>query len=89
MINVMADNVDDDICSYIGNSNSTSTANLKQIDSIQSNHQQQQKHHHPNHHHQNHHHHHHQQQLSDTEHINNVISNSSEVSKYTLPNTWE
>lgn len=60
----MADNVDNDVCSYIGKSNSTSTNNLKQIDLIQSNQQQQQ--------------HHEQQPLDDADHINSTIS--SEVS---------
>lgn len=41
MVNVMADNVDDDVCSYIGKSNSSSTNSLKQIDLTQSNQQQQ------------------------------------------------
>lgn len=71
----MADNVDDDICSYIGNSNSTSANSLKHIDLTQSNH----LHHHQHHHHRLQHHHH-EQQLSDAEHINNGIPISAEVS---------
>lgn len=67
MLNVMADNADDNVCSYIGKSNTSSTNSLKQVDLTQSNH----------------HHHHQpgkQQRLDDAEHINNTISITSEVS---------
>lgn len=79
MINVMADNVnDDDICSQIAKSNSTSINSLKQIDLTQSNHQQQHQHQqHP-----------HQHQLNDADHINNIISISSEVSSFSNKNFY-
>lgn len=73
--NVMADNVDNDVCSYIDKSNSTSTSSLKQIDLTQTNHQQHQ---------QQHRHHVHHQQLDDEDHINNPISNSADVSKLNI-----
>lgn len=82
----MADNVDEDVCSYIGKSNSSSVNSLKQIDLTQSNLQQQQQHHHSHHNH--HHQHHHQQQqqqqqlLDDAERINNSISITSDVSAH-------
>lgn len=75
MVNVMADYVDDNACSYICKSNASSTNSLKQIDLTQSNH---------------HRHHHHQQkqpqqqqqqrQHDDADHISNTISITSEVS---------
>lgn len=71
----MADNVDNDVCSYIGKSNSSSTNSLKQIDLTQSNQQQQlnqqQQHLH--------------QPLDDGDHINSTISISSEVSAHFIP----
>lgn len=40
MLNVMAENIDD-VCSFIGKSNSSNNINLKQIDLTQIHHQQQ------------------------------------------------
>lgn len=85
IVNVMADNVDEDVCSYNGKSNSSSANCLKQIDLIQSNQQQQHHHHEHSHHHPHHHqhrHHKHQHQLEDAEHINNAISITSNVSAH-------
>lgn len=67
----MAENGGNDVCNYIGKSNSSSVINSpKQIDLVKSNH------HHQHHHQQ----HHQQQQLDDVEHINNAISITSDVS---------
>lgn len=66
----MADNVNDDVGCYITKSNSSSFNSLKQIDLTQTNHQQQQQQQSQ------------QQQLDDSEHINNVISITSEVSAH-------
>lgn len=77
----MADNVDNDVCSYIGKSISTSTSSLKQIDLTQTNH-----HHHQQQQPQQHHRHHvyHHQQLDDDGHINKPISISTDVSKMNI-----
>lgn len=72
----MADNVNNDVCSYNGKSISTSTSSLKQIDPTQTNQQQQQNHHHhqhPKQHRRNVH-----QQFDDEDH--KPISHSTDVS---------
>lgn len=66
----MADNVDNDVCSYIGKSDSTSTNSLKQIDLTQTNLHHQLK--------QQHQHHHHAQPLDDDDHINNTNAISAD-----------
>lgn len=73
----MADNVDNDACSYIGKSISTSsTSSRKQIDLTHTNHhhhqQSQQQHQHRQHVH---------QQCDDDDHINKPLSMSNDVSK--------
>lgn len=73
----MADNVDNDVCSYMGKSNSTSTNSLKQIDLTQSNHhhQHRQSKQHQRRHHASH------QPLDDEDHINSTNSVSANVSE--------